>query len=128
MNLNCPLCNGISSVFCEKPKHLFYKCTNCDGIFRPKHTFLTAEEEKAHYKKHNNDIYDERYQNFVSSIVNAVSKDFSPETKGLDFGSGTGLLLSKIAPFVGKITAVDISKSMNEVLRIKEMDCEIKKA
>lgn len=93
---NCPLCNSAATLFCEKPKHLFYKCTNCDGIFRPKNTFLTAEEEKEHYEKHNNDVFDERYQNFVSSIVNAVLQDFSAEAKGLDFGSGTGPVIAKM--------------------------------
>jgi len=43
----------------------------------------------------------------------------------MDFGSGTGLLLSEIAPYVGKITAVDISPSMNEMLKAKEVACEI---
>jgi 2-polyprenyl-3-methyl-5-hydroxy-6-metoxy-1,4-benzoquinol methylase len=93
---NCPLCNSTASLFCDKPKHLFYKCSNCDGIFRPKHTFLTAEAEKEHYEKHNNDIFDERYQAFVSPIVNAVLQDFSPEAKGLDFGSGTGPVIAKM--------------------------------
>ena len=93
---NCPLCNSASTLFCEKPKHLFYKCDTCDGIFRPKDTFLTAEEEKEHYEKHNNDVFDERYQAFVSPIVNAVLHDFSPEAKGLDFGSGTGPVIAKM--------------------------------
>ena len=96
MSLSCPLCNSTATFFCEKPKHLFYKCDTCDGIFRPQHTFLTAEEEKAHYEKHNNDVFDERYQNFVSPIVNAVLQDFSPEAKGLDFGSGTGPVIAKM--------------------------------
>jgi 2-polyprenyl-3-methyl-5-hydroxy-6-metoxy-1,4-benzoquinol methylase len=93
---NCPLCNSTATLFCEKPKHLFYKCDTCDGIFRPKDTFLTAEEEKAHYEKHNNDVFDERYQNFVSPIVNAVLQDFTSEAKGLDFGSGTGPVIAKM--------------------------------
>ena len=93
---NCPLCNSTSTLFCEKTKHLFYKCNTCDGIFRPKDTFLTAEEEKAHYEKHNNDVFDQRYQNFVSPIVNAVLQDFSSEAKGLDFGSGTGPVIAKM--------------------------------
>ena len=93
---NCPLCQSKSTLFCDKPKHLFYKCNNCEGIFRPKHTFLTAEAEKEHYEKHNNDIFDERYQAFVSPIVDAVLHDFSPETKGLDFGSGTGPVITKM--------------------------------
>ncbi len=92
----CPLCNSTSTLFCEKPKHLFYKCTNCEGIFRPNHTFLTAEEEKEHYEKHNNDVFDERYQNFVSPIVDAVLNDFTTEAKGLDFGSGTGPVIAKM--------------------------------
>jgi SAM-dependent methyltransferase len=92
----CPLCNSTSTLFCEKPKHLFYKCNTCDGIFRPKDTFLTAEEEKEHYEKHNNDVFDERYQAFVSPIVNAVLHDFTAEAKGLDFGSGTGPVIAKM--------------------------------
>lgn len=45
----------------------------------------------------------------------------------LDFGSGTGLLLQQIAPQVGKITAVDVSPSMNAQLRAKAPDiaCEL---
>ena len=93
---NCPLCNSTASLFCDKPKHLFYKCNNCEGIFRPKHTFLTAEAEKEHYEKHNNDVFDKRYQAFVSPIVEAILHDFSPEAKGLDFGSGTGPVIAKM--------------------------------
>jgi 2-polyprenyl-3-methyl-5-hydroxy-6-metoxy-1,4-benzoquinol methylase len=93
---NCPLCNSTATLFCEKPKHLFYKCTNCEGFFRPQHTFLSAQAEKEHYEKHNNDVLDERYQNFVSPIVEAVLLDFTTEAKGLDFGSGTGPVIAKM--------------------------------
>lgn len=92
----CPLCNSNSTVFCEKPKHLFYKCNVCEGIFRPAFTYLTPEDEKAHYELHNNDVNDVRYQNFVSPIVNAILQDFTPNDKGLDFGSGTGPVVSKM--------------------------------
>lgn len=97
MNLeNCPLCKGEAEIFCEKPKHLFYKCNECEGIFRPTNTYLTLEEEKAHYELHNNDVNDVRYQNFVSPIVNAVLQDFTLNNKGLDFGSGTGPVIAKM--------------------------------
>lgn len=45
----------------------------------------------------------------------------------MDFGSGTGLLLERIAPHVGKITAVDVSQSMNAQLREKQsrLACEV---
>ena len=120
MNLNCPLCNSTATLFCEKPKHLFYKCTNCDGIFRPKDTFLTAEEEKEHYEKHNNDVFDERYQNFVSPIVNAVLHDFPPNAKGLDFGSGTGPVIAKMLTDKGyQVQNYDLFFA-NEPLLLKE--------
>lgn len=40
----------------------------------------------------------------------------------MDFGAGTGLISSHVAPFVHKIVAVDISEAMlNELLRKKEL-------
>ena len=63
----------------------------------------------------------------VSNIAQGILKEisFSKKMKIMDFGSGTGLLLSQIAPYVGSITAVDISKSMNDILCKKEIACEI---
>jgi 2-polyprenyl-3-methyl-5-hydroxy-6-metoxy-1,4-benzoquinol methylase len=61
----------------------------------------------------------------AQTILNDVS--FSKEMSIMDFGSGTGLLLSEIAPYVGEITAVDISPSMIAVLKSKkeEIKCPI---
>jgi len=57
----------------------------------------------------------------VTNISSLILKEtiYQKDFNIMDFGSGTGLLLSKIAPYVGKITAVDISKSMNEILKSK---------
>ncbi|NOR88201.1 MAG: methyltransferase domain-containing protein [Bacteroidales bacterium] len=65
----------------------------------------------------------------VSNIAQLILKEgnYNQDMSIMDFGSGTGLLLSEIAPSVGKITAIDISKSMNEVLESKKqsIDCEL---
>lgn len=65
----------------------------------------------------------------VDNIGQLVLKQlsFSKEMHIMDFGSGTGLLLSQIAPFVKEITAVDISASMNRVLQSKlnTIDCNL---
>ena len=45
---------------------------------------------------HNNDVNDVGYQQFVSPITSAVLNDYSSEHKGLDFGAGTGSVISKI--------------------------------
>ena len=45
----------------------------------------------------------------------------------VDFGSGTGLLLERMALSVRKITAIDVSPAMNEQLRAKveQIPCEV---
>jgi cyclopropane fatty-acyl-phospholipid synthase-like methyltransferase len=69
-----------------------------------------------------------RTQN-VDNIAQSIIKEmaFSKEMHIMDFGSGTGLLLSHIAPHVGEITGVDISVSMNAVLQSKmnAIDCKL---
>lgn len=55
--------------------------------------------------------------NIADCVLGAI--EFDRTMHVMDFGSGTGLLLEKIAPRVGKITAVDISKSMNRQLDAK---------
>ncbi|MEZ7500490.1 class I SAM-dependent methyltransferase [Flavobacterium sp. Arc3] len=63
--------------------------------------------------------------NIAQTIIDSLS--FSKEMHIMDFGSGTGLLLSQIAPYVGEITAIDISASMTAVLKskISEIDCKL---
>jgi len=55
--------------------------------------------------------------NIARTLLAAVPLDKTMHL--MDFGSGTGLLLERVAPQVGKITAVDISESMNRELRDK---------
>ncbi len=65
----------------------------------------------------------------ISNIAQLILREgnYHKNMSIMDFGSGTGLLLSEIAPSVGKITAIDISKSMNEVLEStrRSIDCEL---
>ncbi len=75
------------------------------------------------YEQDNNRV------NNVENIANSILKNikFNNCMDIMDFGSGTGLLLEKIAPFVDKITAVDISASMNKKLNEKKnlLKCEL---
>lgn len=59
--------------------------------------FPSASEEEYRYTTHNNDVEDKRYQRFVAPIVDLVVKDFSPKnTLGLDYGAGTGPVITKL--------------------------------
>ncbi len=64
-------------------------------------------------------------KNIADKIINEINFNNSMEI--MDFGSGTGLLLEKIAPFVKKITAIDMSPSMNKKLNDKRdlLNCEL---
>lgn len=65
----------------------------------------------------------------VDRIANAVigRVNLRPDMHIMDFGSGTGLLLERVAPLVRAITAIDISRSMNEQLEKKRanLKCEL---
>lgn len=83
------------------------------------------------YFKQKADSYDKdikRVSN-VDNIANSIlsSIHFNNSMHILDFGSGTGLLLDRIAPFVKKITAVDISEAMCKQVDVKRktLDCEV---
>ena len=45
--------------------------------------------------------------------------ELSNQMSVLDFGAGTGLIASQVAPYVKKITAIDVSESMLEKLITK---------
>jgi 2-polyprenyl-3-methyl-5-hydroxy-6-metoxy-1,4-benzoquinol methylase len=66
--------------------------------------------------------------NNVANIANTMKNriDFSAPMQLMDFGSGTGLLLERIAPLVKRITAIDISESMMTQLIAKQNDVDCK--
>lgn len=86
--------------------------------------------KKDHFKQ-KAEAYDQNKNrvNNVNNIATAMTLaiEFEPDMHIMDFGSGTGLLLERISPFVKRITAVDISSSMNEQLKAKAtaLDCEL---
>lgn len=58
--------------------------------------YISSKKEKERYESHDNNVYDKGYQAFVSPIVQAILKDYQKTHKGLDFGSGTGPVITKI--------------------------------
>lgn len=87
----CTLCD---SKLVRKKDEYYYDCDTCKAIVKDQRYYLTPEEEKERYETHNNDVNDVRYQNFTSPITHYVLDHFSPEHSGLDFGSGTGPVIS----------------------------------
>lgn len=77
------------------------------------------------------DMFEEKAKDWdvnemVKQLSSAIGKtildnvELNSQMHVMDFGAGTGLITSQVAPHVNKITAVDISKSMLEQLINKQ--------
>jgi len=94
--MKCPLCTSEANHFYTDKKREFNFCSNCFAVFLNPKNYISEAAEKKHYELHNNDVNDTGYQQFVSPIVDAIKKDFTTTHKGLDFGSGTGPVITKM--------------------------------
>ncbi len=104
----CSLCDSEIAFFSEINKRRYYRCKQCKGILLDPDFFLSTQAEKERYLLHKNDVNDPGYQKFVSPIISDVLKDFNTNHKGLDFGSGSGPIVTSILHESGyNITAYD---------------------
>ena len=94
--IKCLLCKSNTNLFFEDKNKKYYKCDNCLSIMLDPSNHVTDEEEKERYETHNNDINDIRYQNFVSPIVESVRNNYNTNHLGLDYGAGTGPVITSI--------------------------------
>lgn len=93
--MECPLCYRSTSIQ-QQLSPQFYSCNTCGTIFRDSSYYLTPEKEKERYLQHNNDVEDTNYQAFVTPIIDEVCRSFDLPSEGLDFGAGTGPVITKI--------------------------------
>ena len=63
----------------------------------------------------------------AKKIAQQIKKniDLNKNMHIIDFGSGTGLLLEALSKDINKVTAIDISASMTNILREKNLSCQI---
>jgi SAM-dependent methyltransferase len=91
--MNCPLCQSKLTL---QLVDNFYDCTTCFAIVKDKYFYLSVQEEMEFYRLHNNDVEDIGYQQFTSPITQYVLDNFATQHKGLDFGSGTGPVITSM--------------------------------
>ncbi len=94
--MKCLLCESEIELFFKQKNKEYYKCQNCFAISLNPKNFLSKKDEIARYKTHNNDVKDKGYQNFVKPIVSGVFSNFNSTNLGLDFGCGTGPVITKL--------------------------------
>lgn len=96
--MNCPLCSSASDPFYhyEKEDRQYHRCRECRAVFMDPRDYPTPQEEIERYESHNNDVNDPRYQAFVAPLVQKIQESYPAESLGLDFGSGTGPVITKM--------------------------------
>ena len=90
--MNCTLCDTILD---SPADDYYFICGTCGAYVKDKKYYIDSKQEKERYQEHNNDVSDVRYQNFTSPITSTILKDQNKEQFGLDYGCGTGPVISK---------------------------------
>lgn len=114
----CPLCHSVKTLFFTNAMNRdYFLCTHCKLIFVSKSFLLNKTEEKKRYDLHENSIDDVGYVQFISQIIQPLCDRLTPNSFGLDFGSGPAPVLAELLkrsgfriniydPFYAKKTSV----------------------
>lgn len=96
-SLSCPLClrKDFKKSFVNL-RRTFYECATCHLLFVDPQHHLDPVSERKRYETHQNDVFDLGYQRFVTPLFEAIKSKVSTEKLGLDFGAGTGPVLTKL--------------------------------
>ena len=106
-NEACPLCQETAVCVVDKdPRRDYLFCRNCKLIFVPSVYFLSPQAEKERYDLHVNGPEDIGYRRFLGRLFHPMEKILSPDSHGLDFGSGPGPTLSVMFEEAGHSVAV----------------------
>ncbi|PIU01257.1 MAG: hypothetical protein COT74_01775 [Bdellovibrionales bacterium CG10_big_fil_rev_8_21_14_0_10_45_34] len=96
--LQCILCKESADLFFtdERTRQSYLHCICCDLRFLNPSFRLDPLDEKDRYLTHNNDVNDSRYQNFVSPLYQLIKANIHSTSTGLDYGCGTGPVLTHL--------------------------------
>ncbi len=100
---SCPLCqHSKADDFHQDKRRRYYRCQQCHLVYVDESDRLDAENEKAHYDLHENNLDDEGYRTFLSRFAEPLlSRVGETPQQGLDFGCGPGPLLAHMMREVG---------------------------
>lgn len=94
----CKICNGPArELIHPTTDQRFYRCGQCDFVFKSEAHLLSAADELREYDLHTNSIEDYSYVEYFKRFVEAAVVGYATiGRKGLDFGSGPSPVLAQI--------------------------------
>lgn len=110
----CPLCQTASLTHYHSASHAvpwrlyaptevprrelrFFRCEMCDLVVKDPDVRPTADQERAHYVKHNNDLQSGGYREHLSRLLDRVIAHVPTDSVGLDYGCGPVLSIEVLA-------------------------------
>ncbi len=102
LNDFCPLCRvETHDEYFQDPRRNYLVCRSCHLVFVPSTQYLSEADEKAAYDHHQNSPMDPDYRRFLSRLCSPLQDRLTPNSQGLDFGSGPGPTLSVMLEEIG---------------------------
>lgn len=100
-SLLCPLCQHGGHQFYhqdnnKRTQRIYLRCQQCQLVFVPAEFYLSAEDEKAEYDLHENNVLDDGYRRFLERFWLPLKSKLKPNSHILDFGCGPGPLLGQM--------------------------------
>ncbi len=95
--MSCPVCSSAAAeIYLKKRKcgREYYICRSCFHVYLDAKYFLKRDEEFQHYQRHNNDVEDKAYQDFVLPLIKFIEVYTNKEVFGLDYGCGPGPVIA----------------------------------
>ena len=98
----CPVCEGEPALpFMTVHGRSYWRCDRCEARFLDRGQLPSIEEERAHYRHHQNDPDDLRYRAFLSKLARPLLEKLQPGCLGLDYGCGPGPALARMLEEAG---------------------------
>jgi SAM-dependent methyltransferase len=91
--MNCILCEN---PLMNKADDYYFICDICFAYVKDSKYYINSDQEKKRYAEHNNDVNNIHYQHFTSPITNTVLENFTAKHLGLDYGCGSGPVITKM--------------------------------
>ncbi len=103
----CPLCHDERTTsFLAVEGQTYWRCACCALTFLDPSAWLSREQERAEYERHENTDDDARYRSFLSKLAIPLLERLDTAASGLDYGCGPGHALAAMLRAAGHEVAL----------------------
>jgi hypothetical protein len=126
--MSCPSCKicfqDTRLIHATKPDIQYYCCNSCDFIFIDDNHLLSAEEETARYRQHDNTLENEGYVSMLNYFIKKSVLPYRDSVKNiLDYGCGESPVLALLLKEEGfEVDIYDKFFHPEEIYRDKTYD------